>query len=161
MKKIYLILAMILTALTAINAQNSSDTITIKKVTGGYQYLKGDIPLTMPQLTKEMASDPVAFEKIKKASTTFGFVSVLSYAGGFCIGYPIGTMLGGGEPQWVLAGIGAVMVAIALPIAKNVDSHTRQAVEIYNTGKQKTSFWDNTELRLSMTENGVGFALRF
>lgn len=30
---------------------------------------------------------------------------ILSYAGGFMIGWPIGTAIGGGKPAWALAGI--------------------------------------------------------
>lgn len=161
MKKIILIIVMAMAAMVVINAQTSSDTITVKKVLGGYQYIKADIPLTFPQLLAVLESNPQAFEKVKSVKSKYGFIMGLSYVGGSFIGYPLGQFIGGGEPLWPLAGIGAVIVAIALPMAKKLDDQTKEAVDIYNTGKQKTSFWDNTELRLSMTENGVGFALRF
>ena len=35
--------------------------------------------------------------------------------GGFLIGWPLGTALAGGDPNWTLAAIGAGCVAIAIP----------------------------------------------
>lgn len=43
--------------------------------------------------------------------------NVFAFVGGGLIGWPVGTLIGGGEPEWILAGIGAGCIAIGIPLA--------------------------------------------
>lgn len=69
--------------------------------------------------------------------------------------YPVGTMLAGGQPNWLisLAGVGVVGLAIPLTIISN------------NHEKESWSAMDykprHTELKLVANNNGIGLAVGF
>lgn len=48
------------------------------------------------------------------------------------IGWPLGTALGGGEPEWAMAGAGAVVVLAAIPLTSAFRKHAQKAISIYN-----------------------------
>jgi hypothetical protein len=77
------------------------------------------------------------------------------------VGWPIGTAIAGGEPNWALAGIGAGLIVVSIPFSQKFNKQVKSAVETYNGGLKTSSFWDNRELRFSINANGVGFGLRF
>jgi len=77
------------------------------------------------------------------------------------VGWPVGTAIGGGDPNWAMAGIGAGLIVVTIPISQKFNKQAKQAVDIYNLGLQETSFWDKRELRFSMNGNGLGLTLRF
>ena len=161
MKKNIIIIALLTISSTFAFGQNVNDSISAKKVFGGYQFYQGDKMLSMSQLVSTMSTNELAYKQIKSAQSTSTVVMILAGVGGFMIGYPIGTALAGGEPNWTMAGIGAGTIAVAIPIGINSDKKAKQAVETYNRGLQTTSFWDKSELKLSMSGNGIGLTLTF
>lgn len=60
-----------------------------------------------------MADNQDAYVLMDKVKTRTTVVSVFSYAGGFMIGWPIGTAIAGGDPNWSLAGVGAGLITLA------------------------------------------------
>ena len=93
--------------LPATYSQVQDTEIIAKKVFGGYKYSQSGKLINYSQMGKIMNAYPEAVSLINKAKTSYAFASILSYAGGFMIGWPIGTAIGGGEPNWTLAAIGA------------------------------------------------------
>ncbi len=133
-------------------------------------YYKGDMPgkgcyyqgrvIRPARVPDIMRSDPEAYALARNARSNGGLAQVLGYAGGFLIGYPIGTALGGGDPEWVMAGIGAGLLAIGIPLAISSDKKMQRAVEIYNDNleMQSGSHW---RLELASSIDGIGLSLRF
>jgi len=161
MKKLTLILTFLVAGMTFTFGQIATDTIYAKKVFGGYQFYQGETRLGMNQLVNVMKPNEQAYAQIKSAQSNYTLATVFGAAGGFMIGWPIGTAVGGGEPNWVMAGIGAGLVIISIPITQSSNKKAIQAVRIYNSGMLSSSFWDNHELKFSMTPHGVGLSLRF
>ncbi len=161
MKKIALILALLAVSMSFIFGQTASDSITMKKVFGGYQFYQGEQLLKMGDLTSAMVLNKEAYKQIKAAQSTYTMASILSYAGGFLVGWPLGTVIGGGEPNWTLAAVGAGLIVVSIPISQSFNKKAKQAVDTYNGGLQTSSFWDRNELNLSMTGNGIGLTLNF
>lgn len=161
MKKITLLVTLLTIGAVYTSGQTSTDTIAMNKVFGGYQFYQGDQRLSMSQLVKSMEPNEQAYKQIKSAQSTYTMAMIFNYAGGFMIGYPIGTALGGGEPNWTLAGIGAGLVIVAIPISQSFNKKAKQAVDTYNSGLQTSSFWNKNVLELSMNGNGIGLTLRF
>lgn len=63
---------------------------------------------------------PAPYGGYRKRSCTNALTitgNVFAFIGGGLIGWPIGTLIGGGEPEWILAGIGAGCIAIGIPLA--------------------------------------------
>lgn len=161
MKRITLLFTLLTIGLALTFGQAPSDTIIAKKVFGGYQFSQGEKTLTMNQLVSTMETNEQAYKQIKAAKSSYSMAMVFSYAGGFMVGWPIGTAIGGGEPNWALAGIGAGLIMITIPINQSFNKKAKLAIDTYNEGLQTSSFWDKSELKLSVTGNGMGLTLNF
>lgn len=161
MKGIAIIITILLASLTNAFAQTPNDSITIKKVFGGYQFYQGEQRLNMNQLVKTMKSNDYAYQKIKSARSTYTLASIIGGVGGFMVGWPLGTAIGAGKPNWTMAGIGAGLIVVSIPISQNFNKKAKQAVDIFNGGIQTSSFWDKNELKLTMIGNGIGLTLNF
>ena len=161
MKKYALIITLLIVSLISALGQTSNDSIVVKKVFGGYQYYQGGSLMNMNMLMDAMKGNELAYSQIKSAKSVYAMSFIFNYAGGFLVGWPLGTAIGDGEPNWTLAAIGAGLIAIGIPINQSFNRKARLAVDTYNNGIRTSSLWDDTELNLSMSENGIGFTLRF
>ncbi len=137
------------------------DTIQYSPSGLGYKYTYKNEPMTIQQLESMLSTNSTAHQYLLKAKSTSPLISVLSYAGGGFIGYPIGTMLGGGEPQWTMALIGCGLIAIALPITAAAENNLKKAVRYYNNGIAPAPKTTSMELKMGATQNGIGVVLRF
>jgi len=158
--------AIIMTLMTVVvcsftYGQTSTDSIYVKKVFGGYQFYQGDKKLDINQLVTTLETNDLAYQQIKSAKTKHTIATIMGGVGGFLIGWPIGAALGGGEPNWTMAGIGGGIIVVSIPIVKSCNKKAIQAVETYNSGLRTSSFWDKNKLKLSLTENGIGLTLNF
>ena len=158
MKKTILIFILTLTTITICNAQK----IEMKKVFGGYQYTQNGNQMTMGKLVKVMESNSEALKFMKKAKSNNVLASILGGAGGALIGFPIGTAIGGGDANWTLAGIGAGLVAIGIPISSGANKNAKKAVELYNTSLNSISFYKfKPEFKIVANGNGIGLSMNF
>ena len=142
------------------NTAIAKDTIEYQKAGAGYKYTLNNETLTLDKLEKTLQNNPTSIEYFNKAKSTKGIVTVLGYAGGFLIGYPLGTMMGGGKANWTMAAIGCGFIAIAIPIASGADKNILKAVQAYNMDTP-LSHKDNYELKMGVNQNGLALALRF
>lgn len=161
MKKNSLILTLLISCLSFTFGQSSTDSITIKKAFGGYQFSQSGKRLNMSQLARTMEPNEQAYKEIKAAQSSYTVASIIGGVGGFMVGWQLGTAVAGGEPNWVLAGIGAGLIVVTIPISQKFNKQAKSAIDTYNGGLRTSSYWDKTELRLAMTGNGVGFTLKF
>jgi outer membrane lipoprotein SlyB len=158
MRKTILTLIFALATITFCNAQK----IEMEKVFGGYTYTQNGNQMTMKDLVKTMESNKQAFDLIKKAQSNNTLASIIGFAGGGLIGWPIGTAVGGGDANWTLAGIGAGLVAIGIPISSSVNKKAKQAVELYNSSLNSTSFYEfKPEFKILANGNGIGLSINF
>ena len=158
MKKALLTLILALITMTICNAQK----IEMKKIFGGYQYTQNGNRMTMGKLVKTMDANSDALKFIKKAKSNNVFASILGGAGGALIGFPIGTAIGGGDANWTLAGIGAGLVAIGIPISSGANKNAKKAVELYNSSLNSTAYYEfKPEFKIVANGNGIGLSMNF
>jgi len=158
MRKTILTLTFAFVAMTLCVAQQ----IEMKKVFGGYKFMQNGENLTMSNLVKTMESNQKAFELIKKAQSNNTIASIIGFAGGGLIGWPIGAAVGGGDANWTLAGIGAGLIAVGIPISSSANRKAKQAVELYNSSLNSTSFYEfKPEFKVITNTNGIGFSMSF
>ena len=158
MKKTILTLIFALVATTFCNAQK----IEMKKVFGGYKYTQNGNLMTVKDLANTMESNQQAFDIIKKAQSNNTIASIIGFAGGGLIGWPIGTAIGGGDANWTLAGIGAGLIAIGIPISSSVNKNAKQAVELYNSSLDATSnYYFKPEFKVVANGKGIGLSMNF
>ena len=158
MKKIILTLIFTLATITFCNAQK----IDMEKVFGGYKFSQNGNQLAMKDLVKTMKSNQQAFKLIKKAQLNNTLASITGFIGGGLIGWTIGTAIVGGDTNWSLAGIGAGIVVIGIPISLNSDKKAKQAVELYNSSLNSSSFYEfKPEFKIIASGNGIGLSMNF
>lgn len=156
----FLFIHVILILLAAnIYGQGLADTIHIKRGYGVSFYQKNR-KLSPKSLLNIMASNPEAYKEMKYAKGKSDAAGVCGFIGGFFIGWPIGTAIGGGDPEWSLAAIGALFVVVSIPLSADYKKHTIKAVDIYNSGLKDIGYQE-VELRLGVTMNGIGLKLNY
>jgi hypothetical protein len=138
-----------------------TDSISVQKVFGGYNFYQGAKRLSINELKNAMKLNDQAYREMKSAQSANIFATIIGGVGGFMVGWPIGTAIGGGDPNWVMAGIGAGLIVVSIPISQKFNKHAKRAVHIFNNGLKTSTFWQRNELRYSMSKDGVGLALRF
>jgi len=138
------------------------DTIEIIKRGLGYQYKYKGENLTLSQIGTFMEKNNSTAELYKSAKNTTGTLSVLSYIGGFCLGYGLGPVLYGKEPNLTIAGIGCGIMVVTIPIVSSAENKLKKAVDIYNAISRDAMVAPaHYELKLAIIPNGIGVAIRF
>lgn len=158
MKKTVLIYIFLITVFSSYG-QSKSDSIEIKKFIGTVFQQSGK-NLTPRQLLAITKVNEEAYKEMKIAKSNYGVGSVVGFVGGFLVGWPLGTAIGGGKPNWTLAGIGAGLIVVSIPFSIAYTKHAKNAVIIYNNGLQQTGF-NNIDLKIGLTCNGIGIKAIF
>ncbi|HYG19342.1 MAG TPA: hypothetical protein VD816_10440 [Ohtaekwangia sp.] len=129
--KSVLLVSFILAALTT-SAQEETGDLQMKKSFWGTKFISGGQLLKPKQVLQLMESSPEAHAEFKKAKTNYDVANVFGAIGGFMIGFPLGTAVGGGDPEWGLAAGGAAVVLVAIPFSIAFTKRAKHAVDLYN-----------------------------
>jgi len=140
--------------------QTTSDSLTIQTIPGGCKVYQENRQLTLSQLAIAVQTNDIAYQQVKKAQSNNTISSILGGIGGFMIGYPLGTALGGGQPNWTMFGIGAGIAVISIPISIKCVKQVKSSVDIYNGGLRKIN-QPTTEFKLGMSGNGMAITMTF
>jgi len=138
-------------------SQQPGDTIQITK---NKFYLHGQ-RLNPKQLLTTVQSNNEAFKIMKKAKSNYDISNVIGFVGGFMVGWPLGTAIAGGDANWALAGLGAGIIIITIPIVSSANKKAKEAINIYNTNLRSISHNRYFNIHIETTQNGVGMILRF
>jgi hypothetical protein len=159
MRKIYLLLSTICCFITFTGlCQTRTDSIEIKKSFGTVFRQQGR-NLTPQLLTDIVKNDPEAYKEMQQAKTNHTVATVFNYAGGFLVGYPLGTTLAGGKANWKLAGIGAGLLAISIPFTAGYTKHAVKAINNYNSSV--VTSLNKLDVKLRLSGQGLCMQLRF
>lgn len=157
MKK-FLLLILFVIGVSSLSAQTVNDTISmVKRDNGRVAYMKGGIPLLPIQLEDVMYDYPESMSYLQKAKANQVFGIIFAGVGGYLIGYPIGTAIGGGEPNWSMAAIGVGVAAIAFVFDGASKANVKNAVESYNRSVKEK----NAQLSFGFTTSGIGLRIHF
>lgn len=140
-------------------SQNQTDSIQIEKRLGTV-YTQNGNTLTFKHLMEISKVNDEAYSFMKQARTNNNAAMVFSLAGGFLVGYPLGTALAGGDPNWVMAGIGAGLIIVGIPFSIGASKNAKIAVEIYNSGLVKPEA-RRINCNFGVTNNGIGIKVAF
>ena len=161
MKKIVLFTMLVICFVFTSNAQNSSTKIESNKVFGGYVYKQNGKYLSGKQLLTLMKENKEAVQLMKSASSSKTWATILGGAGGALIGFPVGTAIGGGDAKWELAGVGAALILVAIPISNNYNKKSKKAVDLYNAEFSSTAYRFTPSFNLNVKGNAVGITMTF
>lgn len=107
--------------------------INIYKTFGGYRFERDSVSVSPKMVLTFMKSNPQAYAEFKKAKTNLDAAGVLGFAGGILIGIPLGTAIGGGDPEWALAAGGLGLLLATIPLNAAFRNHALNALDIYNS----------------------------
>lgn len=159
MKRIALTLIVTFVILSSGFSQTGQE-ISYQKAFGGYKYSQNGMPVSIKQMSELMTNNPEASVYIDRAKTNYGASMVFNFAGGFLIGWPIGTAIGGGEPEWGMAAIGGGLLLLGIPFNIATNTNAIKAIDIYNAGNGGIA--DRTyTLSFGPNSGGAGITLKF
>lgn len=154
MKNIFLALTLLLSGQLFSQQENP---VTYKKVFGGYTFTQNGKALKPKAMLDLFQGNEKALAAMKKAKSNYDPAVALGFIGGALIGWPLGTAIGGGDPNWALAGIGAGLVIAGIPLSSAFNKNAIKAVDIYNGTNSRSS----AQLHYGLTPNGAGLLLKF
>ncbi len=140
--------------------QQIEDTIEIIKGDRKFTlFYKGEI-LTLGHLEDLTEHNTEAHARVKAAKNNISGAKVIAYAGGFLIGYTLGTAIGGGDPPWGVAAVGAGVLVFTIPLFRSYTNNIREAARLYNSGIMQQN-QPKIDLSLGATKSGMGLILLF
>lgn len=157
MKKLIFTLILCFIGFFNVNAQK----IEVKKSFGTNMYMQDGKRLSITQLTSLMESNEKALSAIKKAKTNQIWGAVLGGAGGFLVGFPIGTAIGGGDAKWELAAVGAGLIVASIPLNTGYNRQSKKAVDIYNKEITSSAYQFKPEFNVNLKGNSIGITMNF
>lgn len=123
---------------------------------GGVRFETDTTTLGLNQVLDIVRENPEAYAELKRARLNYNMAGVLGFAGGILIGFPIGTAIAGGNPEWGLAAGGAALILSSIPFTRAFRSRTVNALDIYNS-----KYTAVIKPELQFYGNGVKLILRF
>lgn len=149
-------------------AQSNGDTtnvadgkLTYTKSFGNFHVQQNGKPLTQDQVFDLFSSNYRSADYMKKYKTKSTLAAVMGGVGGALFGFPVGMFIGGGEPIWEVALIGAGVVAVAIPIGSAANKDFKRAIEVYNEDLPAASSHRKGQLHFSVSGHGLGIGWRF
>ena len=142
----------------------SSNNDSIKKVNHGISryYEQNGHTLTYGKLTTLMKGNVEATNYLNKAKTSNALSILPGVGGGFCVVYPIARALSGQKANWTQFAIGCGLTAVYIPIVISTNKNVKRAVDAYNKNKAVSNNTENNyDLRLGLSQNGLGLTLKF
>ena len=146
---------------TSFAQTSNSDSISIKKVLGGYQFSQNGQIFKMRDLKRALIKNQEAYYQFEDAQPNYIATCIFSFTGGFLIGYPIGVAIRGDKANWAMAGIGAGLIGLSIPFTIKLNKQLKSAVETYNHNLKNGTKAQNIELKLNISSNALGFKLIF
>jgi uncharacterized protein YcfJ len=156
---IFLMLGLLLLQTNFVFGQSTSDSITIVKKGPGTSFYQNSKKLTTKELTEITRSNSEAFKEMTAAKTNQAAGTVFGFIGGFLVGWPLGTAIGGGDPNWTLAAVGAGFIGVSIPFSIAYTKRATRAVDIYNADT-RTSSKNKLQLNFGVSQNRIGLKMK-
>lgn len=151
--KIFLTLITIFCSTRLLLAQADEGGLRMKESFWGVKFYNDNRLIRPNEVLNLMKADEEAYAAFKKAKANYDAAQVFGFVGGFMIGWPIGTAIGGGDPQWGLAAGGAGVLLLSIPFSSAFLKHSRNAIAIYNKDTGSASAWPT---RVEVLPYGAG-----
>ncbi|MEI6061629.1 MAG: hypothetical protein WCR72_13035 [Bacteroidota bacterium] len=129
-------------------------------MSNGVQFRQHNVTLTPRNMLEIMKEDNAAFREMTLAKSRHDLALLFGFPGGFLIGWPIGTFIAGGIPNWKLAGVGAILTLVSVKCSLSYNRHARTAVGYYNEGLSPVE-GTKTRFNLGLCNHGLGLTVWF
>jgi hypothetical protein len=160
MKKLLILTALTFCLQAVSHSQTNSEPLTLKNNFFGWQFRHRGEKLSLAEASDLMSVNEQATAYMRSARSNYTMAQIVSGVGGFMVGYPVGTSMGGGKPNWALAGVGAGLIAVSVPFSIKANKQAKNAVAAYNEAATTTTS-RKPVFRLGFSGNGLGMNLHF
>ena len=140
-------------------AQEQLDSIFVAKSFLGYKFYQHDSRVNVNMLPLLIENNQEAFSLANKAKKNNMISTIIGSAGGFLIGWQLGTAIVGGEPNWTVAAVGGGLIVVSIPIFSRANKQSLEGVDIYNAGLSESS--RHLNLDIGFVQNGLGIKLTY
>ena len=131
-----------------------SQPIEMHKTLGGAHFQRDTIYLSHRHVSEILSVDPQATQEFNLAMKNYRVGGILGFSGAILLAIPVITAISGGEPEWLMAGGGAVLLGVSVPFSLAFKRHSENALEGYNTRHEQ-------QTRRVIYFTGNGFTLKF
>lgn len=112
---------------------DASSAITVRSGGFGNSYEQAGGPLDRGDMLDKLSEREPTKADADSAQTLGTVAAVIGAVGGALVGWPIGGAIAGSrEPPWVLAGIGAGVIAVSIPFSIAAGNRVESAVQSHN-----------------------------
>ncbi len=118
---------------------DQSKPIEKESILLGNTYKQGGILLEHDDLVEKLSVNVSSKDEMSGFQTLYWSSVIAASAGGIMIGWPIGTKVSGGTPDWTTAYIGAGLAVVGAYIGVLADGKMGRAVDLYNHKLKSTS----------------------
>jgi hypothetical protein len=138
--------------------QDIADTVEVRPSFNAV-FKKNGQKLKPRDLLELTRSNPEAYQEMRIAKSNYDASQVLGYVGGFLVGWPLGTALGGGKPNWTLAAVGGGLLLISLPFSSEFSKHAMKSMSIYNNDIKQNS-QSSIKMKLGLSPTGIRLEMK-
>lgn len=158
-KKIFLLPILVFLTTTLLIGQANSELTVENSFFTGISFKKADSKLSFEKVLILVNENETAKTFLRKSKNQATASSIVGAIGGFFIGFPIGTAIGGGEPNWNLLYAGVGVSIISIPIYNSAVKNARKGAQQYN--ETLVTNYKSPQLLLTINPVGAGFKLSF
>ncbi len=124
----------------------------------GLTILQGEKKLSTKDIKALYKDNAEALGKFKTGKTLNAIGTIIGIPGGFIFGYQLGTQMAGGKINTTLLAVGAAGFIASIYLTSTGNRSIKESIHIFNSGINKSN---SASLDFGLTNNGVGFCLRF
>jgi hypothetical protein len=125
----WLFILLLLPALTG-----TSQEITVHNTFGGMRFELDTLTITHRQVSELLYVNPVASEEFKVARRMNTASAALGFGGAILVAIPVFTAILGGDPEWLMAAAGGLMIGGSIPLSMSYERKAESAINVYNSG---------------------------
>ncbi len=141
-----------------ISFASNAQQLDIKKSFLGYRATLDGEKISMNDFKKRLSTDYKSYQIFQKGRNKRGFATVMSFAGGVCLGISAAQIYNGGgatrtdKVSLVLPVVGAGLIGGGIVLASSGNRDIKKSVNSYNNTPK-------VEYKLISNQNGVGLGL--
>lgn len=158
-RKLLLLIGVLFLSMGDIFAQTPSEPIEIKHGLGLY-FTQNGKRLNPRQLISITKVNAEALKETQKAKINHEASQLFGVPGGFLVGFVVGRMAVGGEPNMAILAIGGGLVAVSIPFSIASSKHAKNGVNIYNESLKQSDL-GKLDFNFGLTQHGIGLNMTF
>jgi hypothetical protein len=157
--KYFLIICILFLCITDLFSQNQTDSLEMETIIGTV-FRQNDVILAPKDVLSVMQLNEQAYNEMSIALSCRNSGFVLGMGGGFAVGFAIGRVISGREPNWVLAGLGVAGIVGSFALQSAYYTRARNAINIFNSGLNPASN-RYPAFNIAISGNGIGICMKF